>query len=103
MRMYALNYFSSNGNRLIRSAIICKTGLVLVCSMCHGMGFPGGSVIKNLPAMQEIWVPSLGQGRSPGGENGNPLQYSCLENPMDRGASRATVHKAAKSWTQLSD
>ena len=35
--------------------------------------------------------------------NGNPLQYSCLENPMDRGAWTATVHGAAKSWTQLSD
>ena len=42
--------------------------------------------------------------RSSSGEgNGNPLQYSCLENPMDRGAWQATVHGAAKSWTQLSD
>ena len=40
-------------------------------------------------------------GRSPGGGNGNPLQYSCLENPMDRGAWWATVHKTAKSWTRL--
>ena len=38
-------------------------------------------------------------GRSPGGGNGNPLQYSCLENPMDRGAWQATVHRVAKSWT----
>ena len=37
--------------------------------------------------------------RSPGEGNGNPLQYSCLENPMDRGAWRATVHGVAKSWT----
>ena len=44
-------------------------------------------------------VPRLG--RSPGGGHGNPLQYSCLENPMDRGAPRATVHRVAKSWTQL--
>ena len=44
--------------------------------------------VKNLPAMQEteIWVWSLGQKRSPGEGNGNPLQYSCLENSMDRGA-----------------
>ena len=42
-----------------------------------------------------------GSGRSPGGGNGNPLQYSCLENPMDRGAWRATVHGVAKSRTQL--
>ena len=40
-------------------------------------------------------------GRFPGGGNGNPLQYSCLENPMDRGAWWATVHGFAKSWTQL--
>ena len=65
-------------------------------------GFPGGSVVKNLPAnagdagdMGLI----LGWGRSPGGGNGNPLQYFCLENPMDRGAWWATVHGVAKSWT----
>jgi len=38
-------------------------------------------------------------GRSPGGRNGNPLQYSCVENSMDRGAWGATVHRVAKSWT----
>ena len=43
------------------------------------------------------WIPGLG--RSPGEGNGNPLQYSCLENPMDRGAWWATVHGVAKSWT----
>ena len=43
-----------------------------------------------------------GSGRSPGGGHGTPLQYSCLENPMDRGAWRATVHRAAESQTQLS-
>ena len=41
--------------------------------------------------------------RSPGAGNGNPLQYSCLEYPMDRGACRATVFGVAKGWTQLSD
>ena len=40
-----------------------------------------------------------GSGRSPGGGHGNPLQYSCLENPMDRGAWRATVHRVTKSRT----
>ena len=44
-----------------------------------------------------------GSGRPPGEENSNPLEYSCLENPMDRRAWRAKVHRAAKSWTQLSD
>ena len=42
-----------------------------------------------------------GSGRSPGGEHGIPLQYSCLENPLDSGAWWATVHRVAKSWTQL--
>ena len=44
-----------------------------------------------------------GSGRSPGEGIGNPLQYSCLENPMDGGAWWATIHGVAKSWTQLSD
>ena len=45
----------------------------------------------------------LGSGRSPAEGNGNLLQYSCLENPMDRGTWWATVQGVAKSWTQLSD
>jgi len=44
-----------------------------------------------------------GLGRSPGEGNGNPLQYSCLENPMDRGAWQAIVHGATKSWTRQGD
>ena len=44
-----------------------------------------------------------GSGRFPGGGHGNPLQYSCLENPMDRRAWRATVHGVAKNWTRMSD
>ena len=46
--------------------------------------------------MQEMQVPPLGQEDSPGEGNSNPLQYSCLENPMDRGAWQATVHSVAK-------
>ena len=42
-----------------------------------------------------------GSRRSPGGGHGNPLQCSCLENPLDRGACRATVHRVSKSWTRL--
>ena len=59
-------------------------------------GFPGGSVLKNLPANAEDagWIP--GSGRSLAGGNGNPPQYSCLENPKDRGAWWATVHGVAK-------
>ena len=61
------------------------------------MGFPSGSVVKNLPAVQEpqeMQVQSLGQ-EAPLERHGNPLQYSCLENPMDRGAWWAAVHKVA--------
>ena len=47
-------------------------------------------------------VLSLGSGRSPGGGHGNPLPYSCLENPMDRGAWQAVVQRVEKSWMQLS-
>ena len=59
--------------------------------------------LKHLPAMQETWVWSLGREHSPGEGNGNPLQYSCLGNPMDRGIWRATVHGVAKSRTRLSN
>ena len=60
-------------------------------------------MVKNLPAIQETQVRSLGQEDSPGEGHGNPLQYSCLENSMDRGAWWATVHGVTKSWTHLSD
>ena len=60
------------------------------------LGFPGGSVVKNLPANAEDagWTP--GWERSPGEGNGNPLHHSCLENPMDKGAWQATVHEVTK-------
>ena len=66
-------------------------------------GFPGGSDSKEsaFNAGDPGSIP--GWGRSPGEGNGNPLQYSCLENSVDRGAWQATVHGVAKSWTQLSD
>ena len=54
-------------------------------------------MVRNLPAIQETQVWSLGSGRFPGKRNGNPLQYSCLGNPMDRGAWWAAVHGGAKS------
>ena len=59
--------------------------------------------LKRLPPMWETWVRSLGQEDLPGEGNGNPVQYSCLENPMNRGAWQATVHGVAKSQTQLID
>ena len=68
-------------------------------------GFPGGAVGKNPPASaRDIGDADLipGSERSPGGGNGNPIQYSCLENSMDRETWGATVHEIAKSRTQLS-
>ena len=64
-------------------------------------GFPGGSVVKNLPANAGDAGLISRLGRSSGGKNGNPLQYSYVENPMDREAWRATVRGVAK--TQLSN
>ena len=61
-----------------------------------------GSVVNNLPANAGDAGSIPGLRGSPGGGNGNPLQYSCLRNPMDRGAWRATVHGVAKSQTGLS-
>ena len=55
--------------------------------------------VKNLLANAGDAGSILGSGRSPGGGHGNPLQYSCLENPMDRGAWRATVHGVPKTQT----
>ena len=67
------------------------------------MGFPGGLAVKNLSANKGDVGSIPGPGRSPGEENGNPLQYSCLENPMDRGTRRATVHGVMESLTRPSD
>ena len=61
--------------------------------------FPGGSVVKNPPAHAGNVGSISGSGKSPGEGNGNPLQYSYLGNPMDRGAWQATVHRVAKSRT----
>ena len=67
--------------------------------VCMYICFPGGSEDK--ASACNVGDPGSipGLGRSPGEGNGNPLQYSCLENPMDREAWQATVHRVAKSWT----
>ena len=77
----ALNYLDNCVNH-----ILCK-------------GFPGGSEVKASASNTGHLGSIPGSGRSPGEGNGNPLQYSCLENPMDRGAWWATVHGVTKSWT----
>ena len=66
-------------------------------------GFPGGSVVKNPPANAGTVVSVSGLGRSPGEGNGNLLLYFCMENPMDRGAWRVTVHGVTKEFQQLVD
>ena len=68
-------------------------------------GFPGSTEVNNLSANEgdarDVGL-TPGSGRARGVGNGNPLQYSCLENSMDRGAWQAIVHGVAKRWTQLS-
>ena len=71
------------------------------CVSC--MGLLGGSDIKESARDAGDWGSIPGSGRSSGEGNGNPLQYSCLENSMGRGAWQAAVHGVAKSWTQPSD
>ena len=66
------------------------------------MGFPGESVVKNLPASAGDFSLIPGLGRLPGGRSGNPVQYSRLENSMDRGMWRAAIDGIAKSQTCLS-
>ena len=72
-------------------------------SITRKKGFPGGSESKESACSAGDWGSIPGLGRSPGEENGNPLQDSCLENPMDRGAWWATICGVSKSWTWLSD
>ena len=76
-----------------------------ICTeLAQRMGFPGGLVVKNPPAKAGDLGSISGSGRSSGEGNGNPLQYSCLENSMDRGAWHAAVHGVAKesdmTWQQ---
>ena len=79
--------------------------LSISMTITASLGFLGGSVVKNSPAnagdtRDAVSIPRLG--KSPGGGNGNLLQYSCLENTKDRGAWWTTVHEVTKSWTCLS-
>ena len=80
-------------------SVVCVC--ICVCVCVYG-GFPGGAVVKNSPVNTGASgdADSIPESeRSPGGGNGNPLQYSCQDNLMDRGAWRATAHGVAKSWT----
>ena len=92
---YSSILFSNKNNLFLKKHLLNMSTLLL--------GFPGGSVVKNLPANAEEMSSILGSGRYPGGGNGNPLKYACLKNSMDRGAWRATVYGVERSMTQLSD
>ena len=70
---------------------VCTDNFLNILSYVQ-MGFPGGSEGKETACNARDLGSIPGSGRSPGGGKGSPLQYSCLENPMDRGAWRATVH-----------
>ena len=86
------------------SASSCLNSLHIITHLILAMGFPGGSVGKE-SACKSGDAEDVGSvprwRRSPGGGHSNPLQYSCLENPMDRGAWRDTIHSVAKSRKRL--
>ena len=86
--------------RAILTGVRCNFFVILISiSPVISDDFPGGSVVKNLPANAGDTGSIPGSGNFPGEGNGNPFQYSCLGNPTDRGAWWAIVHGVAKSWT----
>ena len=70
-----------------------------MCTFSQNLGFPGGSDSKESACKAETWVQSLGREDPLEKEMATPLQYSCLENPLNRGAWRDAVHGVAKSRT----
>ena len=81
---------------------ICTYIHIYICLVDFPGGASGKEPVCNAGDIRDLGlIPRLG--RSPGGGHGSPLQYSCLENPMDRGEWWDTVHKITKSQTQLSD
>ena len=88
------------------TSLIVSSGVVTKAQSSLPRGFLNVQRVKNPPVMQEtqeMRVPSLGWEDPPGGGNGNPLQYSCLKNSIDRGAWWAMVHEVAKSWTYTTE
>ena len=83
--------------------IICVCVYIYICIYIHIQGFSGGLDGKKSACKAGDLGSIPGSGRSPGKGHCNQLQYSCLENPKDRGAWRATVRGVAKSQTQMSD
>ena len=104
--IFTLLYYCvySTGGREVQSAYRKNIKLTLrmhsnIQRVQTNMCFPGGSVLKNLSANAEDLSLIPGLGKSPGERHGNPLQYCCLGNPIDRGGWQATVHSVTKSWT----
>ena len=97
-----LPYLLSASTKFQRKRFYYGFVIIIIFFFYLFLGFPGGSSSKEPAAIAgdlRDLASILGSGRSPGGEQGNPLQYSCLENPTGRGGWRATVHGVAKSWT----
>ena len=108
-------------SRLISATVVSGKGVGRLSCECHRIGvawcwipaLPLGHYVTQEHLVVQYPLVNVGDardagsiagsGRSPGGGNGNPLQYSCRKNPMDRGAWRATAHGAWKSWTRLSN
>ena len=96
---------STHENLLVFKATISLTDSILLLKRPSMLllDFPGGSDSKASAYNAGDPGSIPGSGRSPGEGNGTPLQYFCLENPMDGGAWQATVHGVTKNWTRLSD
>ena len=86
----------------MRLLVILKFDFILIDSIVL-MDFPSGTVVNNLLTNAGDVSSISGSGIFPREGNGNPLQYFCLENSVDRGAWQATVHGVAKNWTRLKD
>ena len=97
-RATALNATEMHTEKWLKWQIFCYIHFVIIkkTKTKGDKGFPGGSVVKNLPASAGDAGSICESGSSPGEGNGNPFQYSCLENPMDRRGWRAIVHGVRK-------
>ena len=88
---------------LLQGNIALSSTRKILSNMTKYIDFPGGSVVNNPPANVGDSGSTPWSRRSPEGGNGNPLKYSCLGNPMDRGVWWATVHGVTKSQTRFND